>query len=95
MFLAGWAVYRGRAWTALGALVLAGLPFLLLRQMVAGYLPSDDGDVVSDQQAGRQALVFYGRLVVVAGVSVLGVVVRWLVGRAPAAELGTPADPGT
>jgi hypothetical protein len=80
VFLAAWAVYRNSVWAACGAVLLTGLPYLLLRQMVAGYQPSDDGDVMSDQQAGRQAVVLYGWMVAVAGASVLGVAVRRLVG---------------
>ena len=80
LLLAGLAVYRNSIWVALGALLLAGLPYLILWQMVASYQPSDDGDVVADQAVGRRAVGFYASLVGVAGVSVLGVTVRRSVG---------------
>ena len=75
-FLAGRAVYRGSSWSACGALLLAGLPYVLLRAMVAGYQPSDDADVREDQAAGRQALGLYAWLVAVAALSIL-----WVAGR--------------
>ena len=75
-WLAGRAVLRNSAWPAGVALLLTGLPYLLLRAMVAGYQPSDDGDVRADQESGRQAVVFYTWLVAVAGSSAV-----WVAGR--------------
>jgi hypothetical protein len=95
VFLAGRAVVRTSGWSAFAALLLAALPYLLLRLMVAGYQPSDDGDVRGDQDSGRQALGLYGWLVLVAGVSALWVVVWRLVGvRRKSAEPGGAPDTG-
>lgn len=92
-FLAGRAVVRTSGWSAVAALLLAVLPYLLLRSMVAGYQPSDDGDVRVDQDSGRRALGLYGWLVLVAGVSALWVVARRLVGgRRKSAEPVATAD---
>ena len=55
VYLAGRAVVRGCGWSACLALLLAGLPYLVLRGIVAEYQPSDDGDVRADQKTGRQA----------------------------------------
>jgi hypothetical protein len=78
LFLAGRAVFRDSAWSACCALLLAALPYLLLRVMVAGYQPSDDGDVRADQATGREALGLYLWLVAVAGLSVVWAVSRQL-----------------
>ncbi len=78
VFLAGRAVIRNSGWFALAALLLAGVPYLLLRSMVDGYQPSNDGDVRADQKTSRQALGFYLWLVVAAGSSFLWVVLRRL-----------------
>jgi hypothetical protein len=93
VFLAGLAVYRNAIWPAGAALLLAGVPYLILRQMVAGYQPSDDGDVVADQAVGRKAVGFYMWLLGVAALSVLWVSVRRLVWRGTKpAEPGAPGD---
>ena len=96
VFLAGRAVVRRSGWSGCSALLLAGLPYLLLRGMVAGYQPSDDGDVRADQETGRQALGFYVWLVAIAGASVLWVVVRRLAGGGRnSAEPDAAPDPAT
>ena len=74
--LAGRAVVRNSVWSACVALLLTGLPYLVLREVVAGYQPSDDRDVVSDQEGGRQTVAFYAWLTVVAGASAV-----WTAGR--------------
>ena len=81
VLLAGRSVIRGSVLSATLALVIAGLPYLLLRAVVAGYQPSDDGDVRADQFTGREALGFYAVLATVASVSVLATTVRWLRAR--------------
>jgi hypothetical protein len=80
VLLAVLAVKRNSLWAALGGVLLAGLPYLLLRHMVAGYQPSADGDVVADQATGRQALGSYLFLVAVAGLSAVCAVGRRLFG---------------
>jgi hypothetical protein len=94
LFLVGWAVARNAVWAALLALVLVGLPYLMLWNAVAGYQPSDDGDVMSDQAAGREALTKFTILVVIAAAAVvwsaIGWIRRW---RNPPAPIG-PEFPG-
>ena len=80
-FLVARAVVRTSGWSALAAVALSVLPYLILRSMVAGYQPSDDSDVRADQNSGRHAVWLYGYLAAVAGLSALWVVllrlVRW------------------
>ncbi len=77
--LAGLAAVRDYPWAAVAALLLASLPYLLLRAVVAGYQASDDGDVRADQESGRGALAFYGWLLAAAGAAAAWVAVRRLV----------------
>lgn len=80
VLLALYGVIRNSALPALAALLLAVLPYLFMRVVVAAYQPSDDGDVRADQDTGRWAVGLYGWLVVVAGLSALWVAVRRLAG---------------
>jgi hypothetical protein len=88
VLLAGLAMFRDSVWAACLALLLAGLPYVLLLRMVAGYEPSTDGDVVADQAAGRQAVGFYAAMTAVAGLSAF-----WVVGRKLLRWGGKHAEP--
>jgi hypothetical protein len=93
VILAGLAAYRNSVWVACCGMLSAGLPYLLLRQMVASYQPSDDGDVRADQASGHLALVSYAWLVGIAGLGLVAVAIRRLCrwGWRPA-EPGAAAD---
>jgi hypothetical protein len=78
-FFACLAVYRNATLPAIVALVLAGLPYLALRGMVAGYQPSDDWEVMAEQATGRKLIGSYQWLVAVAGLSLAYIGCRRLV----------------
>jgi hypothetical protein len=78
-FLACLAAYRNAALPAVVGVVLAGLPYLALRSMVAGYRPSDDWEVMDEQATGRKQVGWYALLVLVAGASLVYVGIRRLV----------------
>jgi ABC-type antimicrobial peptide transport system permease subunit len=69
------ALIRNSLWSASFALLIAGLPYVILQIMVALYEPSTDGEVAADQFTGRSALGFYDWIVAGAGLSLLWVVV--------------------
>src|SRR5688572_24730821 len=73
LLLAGLAVYRNSILAACSALLLAGLPYLLLLWMVAGYEPSTDGDVMADQAVGQGAVGWYSVMTAVAALSMIWV----------------------
>ena len=79
VLLSAVALYRTSVWFACLALLLTGLPYVVLLLMVAGYKPSDDGDVLSDQATGRRAVGFYAMLAAFEGLCVVWVVVMRLV----------------
>ena len=81
LLLAVLAAYRNSIWLAGCALLLAGFPYLLLRQGVGEYRPSDDAEVRLDQEAGRHALAFYTWLIGIAGLGIAAVAVRRVKGR--------------
>ena len=81
ILLAGMTAYRNIVWPACLALLISGLPYVLLLQMVTGYEPSDDGDVMADQAVGRQTVRFYAILTAFSGLSVLAAAVRLLAQR--------------
>ena len=87
--LAGLAVFRNSIWAGCLALLMAGLPYVVLRSMVTGYEPSTDGDVVADQAAGRKAVGLYAVMSAVAGLSVV-----WVVARRLAWRRSKGAEPG-
>jgi hypothetical protein len=92
ILLAGWAVYRKIAWPACLALLLSGLPYLYLHSKVAGYQPSDDWEIMGEQATGRKFVWFYGLVAGAAGLALLCVYCRKLVGWGGSAE--TVAPPG-
>lgn len=79
VFLAGLAAYRNAVWPAILALALGGLPYFVLRGMVAAYQPSDDWEVMDEQATGRKLVGSYLWLVAVSVVSLTYVVCRRLV----------------
>lgn len=91
-YLAGRAVIRCSIWPAVLALVLAGVPFLILSLIVAGYRPSDDGDVLSDQMDGVQALGFYAALAGIAGLALLTAWGRRIANAAKKRHAGSKVD---
>jgi hypothetical protein len=68
------ALIRNSLWSASLALLIAGLPYVILLIMVALYEPSTDGEVTADQFTGRSAVGFYDWIVAAAGLSFLWVV---------------------
>ena len=88
--LVGRAVYRTSAWSAWAALLLAGLPYLLLRAMIAAYRPSGDWEVTDEQAHGRNVAAYYAWLVLVAASSLTYVMCRRLGRRSGLAQQHTP-----
>ena len=95
VFLAGSAAYHKAFWPAILALVLAGLPYLLLQAMVAGYQPSDDWEVTNNQAADRRLAGWYLGLVGLAAASLLYVGWRRLLPLRGHAKPGGAADGGS
>jgi hypothetical protein len=92
--LAVLAVYRNAAWPAVLALVLVGLPYLVLWGMVAGYQLSDDWEEMDEQKAGYKLVKLYLLLVAIAGLSLCLVIGgRWL--RRESAQESVPKSSGT
>ncbi len=81
VFLGALAVYRNSIWPVAVAIVLAAVPYLLLRAMVAGYQPSDDWEVLSDQSDGRMSVRLYLCHLGIAGLAALCVAIRRVAGR--------------
>jgi hypothetical protein len=76
VFLSARAVSRTSFPAAFLAMLLVGLPFLLVAWGVAGYEPSDDSDVLAEQETGRQVLVCYACLLALAALPMAYVAVR-------------------
>ena len=47
-------------WAGWSALAVAGVAFLAASILVAGYMPSDDGDVLAQHEQGRRLVQRYG-----------------------------------
>jgi hypothetical protein len=67
------AVFRNSLWAAFLALLISGLPYVILQFIVALYEPSVDGEVEANQFTGRSAVGFYDWIVAIAGLSFLWV----------------------
>jgi hypothetical protein len=67
------ALIRNSLWSASLALLIAGLPYVILHCMVALYEPPTDGEVEAEQFTGRSAVGFYDWIVAAAGLSLLWV----------------------
>jgi len=70
------ALMRNSILAAVSALMISGLPYVILQIMVALYEPSADGEVTADQFTGRSAVGFYDWIVAVAGLSFVLVIVK-------------------
>jgi hypothetical protein len=77
------ALIRNSLWAASLALLIAGLPYVILLCMVALYDAPTDGEIEANQFTGRSAVGFYDWVVAVAGLSFLLVGVMWIVRRKP------------
>jgi hypothetical protein len=75
------ALIRNSLLAAWLALLIAGLPYIILQIAVALYEPSTDGEVTADQFTGRSALGFYDWIVAAAGLSFLWVIVMRILRR--------------
>jgi hypothetical protein len=84
---------RESFWYAGVALALSGSLLALILVVIAGYQPSDDGDVMSVQAAGRRLAWWYAGTVAIAVLAMLWVAGRRL-GWLPALERIDPPPAG-
>ena len=81
ILFAVFALIRNSLWSASFALLIAGLPYVILLGLVAVYDPPIDEEVAANQFTGRSAVGFYDWIVAAAGLSFLVVGTRRMVRR--------------
>ena len=69
---------RNSLWAASLALLISGVPFTFLVIVTANYEPSEDWEVVSDQDGGWAAIAFYAVMTSIAALTFVLVVGRRL-----------------